>query len=67
MVVWGLTVTGAGIADHLLLRENRMVKDMECMGKWTVGRREKDDHQIGEMDGGDGSTEAITRGESGVS
>ena len=36
------------------------------MGTQIVGMREKDDRHIREMDGGDGSAEAIGRGGSGV-
>ena len=67
MVVGGLTVTDISIAGHLLLRANRMVKNMGCMGKRIVGMREKDDRQIGKMDGIDGLAEAIDQVGSGVS
>jgi len=67
MVVGGLTVTNIGIAGHLLLWVNKMVKDVRCMGKQIVGMRGKDGCRIEKMDSRDGSTEAINQVGSGVS
>lgn len=66
IVVGGLTVTDDGRAGHLLLGETEWSEDVECMGRWTIWVSKKNDHRSGEMNGIDGSMEAIGRGGSRV-
>lgn len=59
---WGSNCCQSSRAGYLLPRSIEWTWDVECMGRWTIWVSEKDDCQISEMNGEDGSAIAIDRG-----
>lgn len=57
---------GTGKLVTFLLGQTEWSGDVDYMGEWTIWMSRRDGHRIGEMDGGDGSTEDIDRGGSGL-
>jgi len=63
---WGLSVTGTSKLVIFLLGQVEWPEDVDCMGEWMIWMIRKHNCRIEEMNGGDGSTEAISCGKSGV-